>query len=54
MRGFPDLESRDRLAASFYDGELWKSEVESQLMPMLDTYGVVLVDDPEGLVQWNR
>lgn len=54
MRGFPNLESRDRLKAAFYEGELWKRELESVLLPMLDTYDVVLVDDPEGLVQWRR
>ena len=54
MRAFPDLDSRDRLKASFYEGDLWKQELEARLMPMLDKYDVVLVDDPEGLVQWNR
>jgi hypothetical protein len=54
MRGFPDLDSRDHLKARFYEGELWKQALEALLMPMLDTYDVVLVDDPEGLVQWTR
>jgi hypothetical protein len=54
MRGFPDLDSRDRLKSSFYEGDLWKQELEALLMPMLDKYDVVLVDDPEGLVQWSR
>jgi len=53
MRGFPDLDSRDRRKARFYEGNLWKQELEGLLMPMLDTYDVVLVDDPEGLVQWS-
>ena len=54
MRWFPDLDSRDRLKADFYEGNLWKGELEALLMPMLDKYDVVLVDDPEGLVQWSR
>jgi hypothetical protein len=54
MRGFPDIDSRDRLKASFYEDDLWKQELEALLMPMLDKYDVVLVDDPEGLVPWNR
>lgn len=54
MRGFPDLDSRDGLKASFYEGNLWKQELEALLMPLLDKYDVVLVDDAEGLVQWNR
>lgn len=53
MRGFPDLASRDPLKSAFYDGELWKGELENLLMPMLEKYEVVLVEDPEGLVfEW--
>jgi hypothetical protein len=52
MRGFPDLPSREPMKAMFYEGKLWKSELEYVLMPMLEKWDVVLVDDPEGLVQW--
>jgi len=52
MRGFPDLASREPMKAKFYEGELWKRELENVLMPMLDKYDVVLVEDPEGLVPW--
>ncbi|MBV8052087.1 MAG: NIPSNAP family protein [Acidobacteriaceae bacterium] len=52
MRGFPDLQSREPMKAKFYEGDLWKRELENLLMPMLEKYEVVLVDDPEGLVQW--
>ncbi len=52
MRGFPDLASREPMKARFYEGELWKRELENVMMPMLDTYEVVLVDDPEGQVRW--
>jgi heme-degrading monooxygenase HmoA len=52
MRGFPDLASRQPMKALFYEGELWKRELEAILLPMLDTYEVVLVDDPEGQVRW--
>jgi len=52
MRGFPDLASREPMKAKFYEGELWKRELENLLMPMLEKYEVVLVDDPEGLVRW--
>src|SRR6202161_1196355 len=51
MRGFPDLPSREPLKASFYEGELWKRELESVLMPMIDRYDVVLVEDPAHLIQ---
>jgi NIPSNAP len=52
MRGFPDLASREPMKAKFYEGELWKRELESLLMPMIEKYEVVLVDDPEGLIRW--
>jgi hypothetical protein len=52
MRGFPDLASREPLKASFYEGELWKRELEGVLMPMIDRYDVVLVDDPAHLIHW--
>jgi hypothetical protein len=52
MRGFPDLESREPMKAKFYDGDLWKQELEHELMPMLDKYEVALVDDPKQLIKW--
>ncbi|WP_263354873.1 NIPSNAP family protein [Acidicapsa acidisoli] len=52
MRGFPDLASREPMKAKFYEGELWKSELENVLMPMLEKYDVVLVDDSDGRIQW--
>jgi len=53
MRGFPDLASREPMKARFYEGDLWKTELEHVLMPMLEKYDVVLVDDPAGLVRWQ-
>jgi len=53
MRGFPDLASREPMKAKFYEGELWKRELENTLMPMLEKYEVVLVDDPDGRVRWE-
>jgi hypothetical protein len=52
MRGFPDLQSREPMKAKFYEGTLWKSELEHVLMPMLEKYEVVLVEDNEALVRW--
>ena len=52
MRGFPDLASREPMKAKFYEGELWKQELENVLLPMLEKYEVVLVEDPENLVPW--
>src|SRR5258708_12707089 len=54
MRGFPDLASREPMKARFYEGELWKRELEGTLMPILDNYQVVLADDPDNLIRWYR
>ena len=51
MRGFPDLASREPMKAQFYEGELWKNELENVLMPMLEKYEAVLVNDPDGLIR---
>ena len=53
MRGFPDMASRDPMKAQFYEGELWKQELEKVVMPMLENFEVTLVDDPEGLIRWH-
>jgi len=52
MRGFPDIPSREPMKAKFYEGELWKGELENVLLPMLEKYEVVVVEDPEDLVHW--
>jgi hypothetical protein len=52
MRGFPNLASREPMKVQFYEGELWKSELESVLLPMLEKYEVVVVEDPDGMVHW--
>jgi len=44
MRGFPDLSAREPMKAKFYE--------ENVLMPMIEKYEVVLVEDPDGLVRW--
>jgi hypothetical protein len=52
MRGFPDLASREPMKAKFYEGELWKGQLENVMMPMLEKYEVVVVEDPDALVRW--
>jgi hypothetical protein len=53
MRGFPDLQSREPMKAKFYEGPIWKGELEHVLMPMLEKYDVVLVEDADALVRWQ-
>jgi hypothetical protein len=52
MRGFPDLASREPMKARFYEGDLWKKELEALVMPLIESYEVAVVDDPRGLVKW--
>ena len=52
MRAFPDLASREPMKARFYEGELWKRELEAKLMPMIEKYDVVLVE-ADGLGEWQ-
>jgi hypothetical protein len=40
------------MKAKFYEGKLWKEELENVLLPMLEKYDVVLVEDTEGLILW--
>jgi hypothetical protein len=40
------------MKAKFYEGELWKRELEDVLMPMPEEHQLVLVDDPDELVHW--
>lgn len=53
MRGFPSMASREDLKSGFYEGRLWKEHLEKVLMPMLERYDVVVVDDPAGMLAWN-
>jgi cellulose biosynthesis protein BcsQ len=53
MRAFPDEKSREQMRNEFYEGKLWKEELEQKLMPILEKYDVVLVDAPKGLGQWR-
>ncbi len=50
MRFFPDLASRDPMKSKFYDGPLWKDELEAVAMPMIEKYDVVLVEDRDNLL----
>ncbi len=50
LRSFPSLEERDRMKHDFYEGELWKNELEADAMPMLDSYDVILCETSPGYV----
>jgi hypothetical protein len=50
LRSFPSLAERDRMKDEFYGGELWKKELESIAMPMLESYDVILCETSPGYV----
>jgi len=50
LRSFPSLEERERMKNDFYEGELWKNELEAIAMPMLESYDVILCETSGGYV----
>ncbi|HEY8226100.1 MAG TPA: NIPSNAP family protein [Pyrinomonadaceae bacterium] len=50
LRSFPSLEERERMKNDFYEGELWKNELEAIAMPMLESYDVNLCETSSGYV----
>ncbi|MBO0862873.1 MAG: NIPSNAP family protein [Chloracidobacterium sp.] len=50
LRIFPSLEERERMRTAFYEGELWKNELESIAMPMIESYDVILCETSPGYV----
>jgi len=48
MRVFPDPGAREEMKSQFYEGALWKEDLEKNLFPLLDRYDVVLVEDTAG------
>jgi NIPSNAP len=54
LRMFPSLDERDRMKTDFYEGDLWKNELESIAMPMLESYDVILCPTTPGCVSdWS-
>ena len=52
MRGFPDQAARETMKAEFYEGDLWRNELEGVMMPMLASYDVVVIDDRDERIRW--
>ena len=50
LRSFPSLAERDRMKNDFYEGELWKNELEAIAMPLLESYDVILCETSPGYV----
>jgi hypothetical protein len=52
LRGFPDEASREPLKATFYEGADWLGGLEEEILPILDGYAAVVVQDTADL--WSR
>jgi hypothetical protein len=50
LRSFPSLEERERMKNDFYEGPLWKNELEAIAMPLIDSYDVILCETAPGCV----
>jgi hypothetical protein len=50
LRSFPSLEERERMKNLFYDGPVWKNELEEIAMPMIEHYSSVLTETTSGFV----
>lgn len=49
LRAFPDADSREPMKEAFYGGDLWLGEMESVVMPLIERYESILVQDTVGL-----
>lgn len=45
LRAFPDEASREPLKGAFYEGPDWLDGLEAQILPLLDDYSAVVVED---------
>ena len=53
MRGFFRSQKPAKMMDEFYEGKLWKEELEQKLMPILEKYDVVVMEAKEGLGNWR-
>jgi hypothetical protein len=52
LRAYPTAASRETLSRAFYESPEWTQKLEGLLMPLIDRYSAVLVEDRDGL--WQR
>ncbi len=50
LRSFPSLDERERMKEAFYEGDVWKGELEAVAMPMLESFDVILCETSPGYV----
>jgi hypothetical protein len=44
LRAFLSMEERHRMKDAFYDGPLWKKELEGLMMPLIESYSATLCE----------
>jgi hypothetical protein len=42
LRSFPSIEERDHMKNDFYEGRVWKDQLEGLVMPLLESYSAVV------------
>jgi hypothetical protein len=47
LRAFPSAEQRQPIKNAFYEGQLWKEQLEHLALPLLAEYSAVVCDMPE-------
>jgi hypothetical protein len=52
LRAYPSAASREPLSRAFYESREWTEDLEARLMPLIERYSAVLVEDRDGL--WQR
>ncbi len=53
LRAYPSAASRDTLSRAFYESREWTDDLEGRLMPLIEQYSAVLVEDRDDLwEQW--
>ena len=48
MRAFPSLEAREEIKDAFYDGLVWKQDVEAKVMPLIADFEATVAETTDG------
>jgi hypothetical protein len=53
LRAYGSREKRERISSDFYEGIVWKSELEAIAMPMLERYSAVITEASSGFTNFH-
>jgi NIPSNAP len=53
LRAYASREERERLGVAFYESPVWKGELESVAMPMLEEYRAVITETSAGFTDFD-